>query len=251
MTTKNKSGIAIPTLEEMLEAGVHFGHQTSKKHPKMDEYIFTMRNKVHIMNLEATREMLTAAAEFLRGVAEKNGMVLFVGTKKQAQGLVQTYATAVGMPYVNLRWLGGTFTNFGVVKGLIRKFKELKKKREKGELEKYTKKERKDFDDEIGRLEKLVGGIEVLEKLPSAVFIVDPKNDTTALREAIRMKVPVIAISDTNNNPEEIDYPIAGNDDAPSSIELILKTLAEAVKTGKGEAKPDDTRINTNDTNNH
>jgi small subunit ribosomal protein S2 len=183
--------------------------------------------------LEKTLEKLTEAAEFVENIGKNGGMVLFVGTKSQAKTLVEKYAKQAGMPYIKERWVGGLFTNFGNVGKLIKKYRSLKEQRDSGALAKYTKKEQVNFNKEIERLDKMVGGLENMAKLPDAVFIVDAKREKTALLEARKRRIPIISFADTNVNPEFLDYPIPANDDAVNSIELITKTIAEAINFGK------------------
>ncbi len=225
----------LPSLLDMLHAGVHFGHRTSKSYPKMRPYIFTARNGVDILNLELTQKKLEEALNFVKDLVIKKGIIVFVGTKKQAQELIKNAAISCGMPYVNERWLGGTLTNFTIIQKLISKYKNLKKKKEAGELTKYTKKEQLEFDRAIERLEKLVGGISSLEKLPQAVFLIDLKKEKTALHEAQRRKMPIVALCDTNVNPEGVAYPIPCNDDAIKALTLMVGLVAEAVKEGQME----------------
>ena len=223
----------IPELVDMLKCGVHFGHQSSKRHPKMTPYIFTIRNQIHIIDLEKTAKKLKEAMDFVSKTVATGGTVLFISSKRQAKSLIDQYAKDCGMPYINSRWLGGTFTNFGNIIKLTKKLKELEQKQLSGELEKYTKKEQLDFTREITRLSDLVGGIKEMTKAPEAVFVVDIKKDKTAVREANKKNIPVIAMVDTNTNPSVIDYPIPANDDAVKSIEIIINSIAEAVKEGK------------------
>jgi small subunit ribosomal protein S2 len=225
----------IPTLLEMLKAGMHFGHKTSKWHPKMAPYIFGVRSNIHIINLEITAQKLKEALDFLRNEAAAGKVVLFVGTKSQTKEVIKKYALECGMPYVNSRWLGGTFTNFETIKKLIQKFKDLKARQASGELAKYTKKEQLQFQKEIDDLNESIGGIESLEKLPDVVFILDVREEKTAVKEALRKKIPVVAVCDTNVNPEGIDYVIPANDDAVRAIEMITRLVAEAIKEGKKE----------------
>ncbi len=225
----------IPTMLEMLQAGVHFGHKASKWHPKMKPYIFGERSDIHIINLELTAQKLKEALDFLKKTTAAGGVVLFVGSKDQAKEIVKRHAVECGMPYVVSRWLGGTFTNFKTIKGVINKFADLKAKRASGALAKYTKKEQLNFQKEIEKLEELVGGIETLVKIPEAIFVVDVKVEETAVREARKKKVPIVALCDTNANPEEIDYPIPANDDAIKSIEMMVGLVAAAVKEGRQE----------------
>ncbi|MBI5077560.1 30S ribosomal protein S2 [Candidatus Falkowbacteria bacterium] len=227
------------TLQDLAKAGAHFGHQSSRWHPKMKQFIFAEKNGIHVINLEKTLEYLNAALEFVKKTVSEGGTVLFLGTKKQAQDIVKDAALACGMPYVIFRWLGGTLTNAHSILGLAKKLRKLKEAKASGELEaKYTKKERLNIDREIARLEIIVGGIERLEKIPNAIFIVDIKKEKTAISEANRKSVPVVAICDTNVNPDLVTYPIPGNDDAVSSIRLFVNLMAEAVKEGKESVKP-------------
>jgi small subunit ribosomal protein S2 len=218
---------------ELLKNGVHFGHQKSRRHPKMEPYIFTVRNGVHIINLEKTLEHLNIAREYVRNTVMKGGSILFVGTKRQAKEIVKRHAQAVGMPFITERWLGGLFTNFANVSKLQKRLIKLEGQAASGELDKYTKKEKLDFTKEIEKLEKLVGGMKNMNVLPSAVYVIDIKDEKTAVKESIKKKIPLIAITDTNTNPSIIKYPIPGNDDATKSIELITSLIAEAVAEGK------------------
>lgn len=225
----------VPSLVEMLQAGVHFGHQTSKWHPQMKKFIFGSRNNVHILNLEETQKALEKAMAYAKSVAARGGVILFVGTKKQAVSVVERTAKLAGMPYVNKRWLGGTLTNFSAIAAMLRKFKDLKRRHEKGELGKYTKFEQMKFGEEIEKLEDKVGGIQDLTRIPDAVFILDIRKDNTALDEAVRRGIPVIAICDSNVNPTDVEYPIPANDDGVKSIELIAGLVAQACKEGRTE----------------
>lgn len=228
----------IPTLLELLQAGVHFGHKTSKSHPKMSPFIFGVKNSVHIINLEETQKHLTKALDFLKDQASQGKKILFVGTKKQAQAIIKKYALECGMPYAAGRWLGGTITNFSVVSLLIQKMKTLRAQRDSGELAKYTKKEQLDFTREIERLEKSVGGLQDLLTLPDVVFIWDTRTEETVLREAQKKKIPIVAVCDTNVDPTGIDYVIPANDDAVKSVELIVRLVAAAIQEGKANPAP-------------
>ena len=197
---------------DMLKAGLHFGHQQSRRHPKMDPFIFTTRGGVSIINLEKTKAALNQAAAYAQEVVGSGGTVLFVATKRQARDIVQQAAQSAGMPYVVDRWIGGLFTNFGQVHSLIANLDTLKTQRASGELQKYTKKEQLDFEEEIQRLEKLVGGLGAMERLPQALFVVDIKSEKTAVHEAKALKIPVIAMCDTNVNPANIQYAIPANE---------------------------------------
>lgn len=216
-------------LEEMAKAGLHFGHRTSKCHPKMKPYLAGVRNTIHIIDLEKTAQKLKEALNFIQELILQNKILLLVGTKIQVKGLVKELATELGLPYVNERWLGGTFTNFEVIKKRIDYFKDLEKKRAEGGFEKYTKKERLGIDQELRDLEIKLGGLKNFEKLPDAIFILDIKKDETAVREAKRKGIKIIGIVHTNTDPTLADYPIPASDDAISSVEYILKKVKEAI----------------------
>lgn len=226
----------IPSSLEFLKAGVHFGHQSSKWHPKMKQFIFGERGGVHIINVEQTAVKLDEALKFVTSTVGRGGTILFVGTKRQAQELVAKHALDCGMPFVNARWLGGTLTNYAQLQRLIRHYLDLKDKRTKGELKKYTKLEQLQFDREIEELDGKIGGLATLNRVPDALFILDARHEKTAVREAQAMKVPMIALVDSNVNPTGIEYVIPGNDDAVNSIDLIAKLVAGAVKEGKSKA---------------
>ncbi len=227
--------VKIPTLEELLQAGAHFGHKTSKWHPKMKPFIFEERQGIHIIDLEKTQKALEQALNFAKKTTARGGVVLFVGTKKQAASLVSAKATEAEMPYVNKRWLGGILTNFAVINQVIRKYKDLKRKQEKGELAKYTKLEQLKFSEQIKKLEDNVGGIKNLLKIPEAVFILDIKKDKTALDEAQRRGVKIMALCDTNVNPKGVDYVIPCNDDAVKALDLMVTAMAGACGEGHKE----------------
>ncbi len=226
----------IPSVIEMLKAGVHFGHQSSRWHPKMKPFIFGSRGGVHIIDVEKTQEQLEATLNFVSETAARGGSIVFVGTKRQAQAIVEKYAKEAGMPFITTRWLGGTLTNFGQLQRLIRHYLDLKDKTEKGELKKYTKLEQLQFSREIEELDGKIGGLSTLTRLPDALFIVDARTEKTAVREATTMGVPMIALVDSNVNPTGIKYVIPGNDDAVGSIDLVTKLVTEAVKEGKAKA---------------
>jgi small subunit ribosomal protein S2 len=227
----------MPSIVEMLQAGVHFGHQTSRWHPKMKDFIFGSRGGIHIVDLEKTQSMLPDALAFVRSVAARGGTVLFVGTKRQAQPIVEKYAKECGMPHVTRRWLGGTLTNFSQLKNTLRRLRTLKDQREKGELKKYTKKEQIILDREIDEMEQKVGGIQMLEKPPEAIFVVDIRTEKTAVDEANVTGTKVVAVCDTNVNPTGVDHVIPANDDAVKSIELMARLVSEAVQEGAVEAR--------------
>ncbi|OGF21782.1 30S ribosomal protein S2 [Candidatus Falkowbacteria bacterium RBG_13_39_14] len=228
----------IPSLMEMLKAGVHFGHKKSKRDPRMQSYIYTTRSDINIIDLNQTVEKLEKVLAEAKKFGQAGKTVLFVGTKKQAQKSIRKYAVNAEMPYIISRWIGGTFTNFSVFKKNIKKYKDLKEKMAKGELDKYTKKERLQFQKEIKKLEEMVGGLVTMDKLPDAVFVVDTKKDKIAISEAVKMGIPVMAICDTNCNPEKLDWVIPANDDASKSIDMVARLVSEAIKEGKETPLP-------------
>lgn len=227
----------------MLQAGVHFGHQTSKWHPKMNKYIFGERQGIHIIDLEKTQTALERALEYAKKTAARGGVILFVGTKKQAVDIVKKTAESCGMPYVNKRWLGGTLTNFVNMAQLLRKYKDLKRKLEKGELGKYTKFEQQKFAEQIAKYDLEIGGLAELTRIPDAVFILDIRKDKTALTEASRRGVTVIALCDTNVSPEQVEYPIPANDDAIKSIDLLATRVSDAIREGRDEWEKNRARL--------
>lgn len=222
-------------VEQMAQAGLYFGHRTSKVHPKMKPYIFGTRGGVHIIDLEKTKEKLQEALEFIGNIISENKVLLLIGTKIQIKDLVEKTAKDCGLPYVSERWLGGTFTNFGTVSKRIEYYKELERKRESGELEKYTKKERADFDKEIQKLKIKFEGIKNLSKMPDAIFVCDMKKDKLAVKEAKMKSIKVMGISDTNIDPTQADFFIPANDDAISSVKYILEKIKEVY----AEYRPD------------
>jgi small subunit ribosomal protein S2 len=225
------------TIKELLEAGAHFGHQTSRWHPAMKKYVFTKREGIHIIDLEQTADMLARACQFAQDVAAEGGTILFVGTKKQAQEAIEQEATRCGMYHVNQRWLGGVLTNFATIQARIDQLVRLEDQKSRGDFERLPKKEALKLEEEILRLNRQMGGFKEMTNLPNALFIVDPIKEKIALAEARRMGIPVIAIVDTNCNPDEIDYPIPANDDAIKAIRLICTKIADAILEGKtGEA---------------
>lgn len=226
-----------PTLLEMLQSGVHFGHQAKRWHPKMAPYIFGVRSNVHVVDLEKTQQKLAEAAAYVKNIAAKGGTVLFLGTKRQAQAPIKEAAIKCEMPYITERWLGGMLTNFAEIHRLVTKFTGMKKARDTGELEKYTKKERSMFDKEIAKLDSFLAGVEHMNKLPDAIFIIDIRHEKTARQEAHVMHVPIVALCDTNVNPTVVEQVIPGNDDAVRSIALVANVLAEAINEGREEAK--------------
>ncbi|PIR06090.1 MAG: 30S ribosomal protein S2 [Candidatus Komeilibacteria bacterium CG11_big_fil_rev_8_21_14_0_20_36_20] len=222
--------MTIPSLEDLLNKGVHFGHQTSKRYPKASTYIYTQRNGVHIIDLEKTVEGLKEALSFVEKKVKAGGVILFIGSKKQARQIVKQAALSCGMPYIVGRWLGGTFTNFENIVKLTKRLEKLIKDEEQGAWEVYTKKEQVTFRKEKEKLLETVGGISQMKKLPQAIFVVDIKKEKTAVTEANKMGIPIVAMTDTNVNPELVDYPIPANDDAIKSIEVITGAVAETAK---------------------
>ena len=217
----------------MVKAGVYFGHRKSKRHPKMKPYIFTVKNNVDIIDLQQSAEKLKGALEFLQKIIRDRGKILFVGTRLQAKNSLKDLAEATEMPYVNERWLGGFLTNFQTMLKRIEYFNELQKKKESGEFEKYSKKERIKLDKELKNLEEKFGGVKEIKKLPEALFILDLKKDALAGKEAKRLGIPVVAVCDTNTDPDLSDWPIPANDDAISSIKYILEKVKEAILKAK------------------
>jgi len=227
----------IPELIEMLKSGVHFGHQVSKRHPKMIPFIFRARNQISIIDLEKTALEFKKALDFVTKVVATNGVVLFVSSKDQAKDIIKEQAIACQMPFISSRWLGGTFTNFDNIIKLTKKLKELEQKKVSGELSKYTKKEQLDFEREIEKLTDLVGGIKELTTLPDAIFLVDIRKEKTAVAEAKKRGIPVIAMVDSNNNPENVNFPIPANNDAIKSIQMIVKTVSDTINEARVNRK--------------
>ena len=221
------------TIKQLLEAGVHFGHPTKKWNPKMAEYIFTERNGIYIIDLQKTVKKMEEAYLFIRDIAAEGGNILFVGTKKQAQDAIKEEALRCEMYYVNVRWLGGMLTNFNTIKKSIQKLNNLNKMAEDGTFDLLPKKEVAALQKQMADLEKNLGGIKDMKSLPSAIFVVDPKKEKNAVDEARKLGIPIVAIVDTNCDPDEVDYVIPGNDDAIRAIKLIGATLADAVLEGK------------------
>jgi len=232
----------IPTVEEMLKAGMHFGHRTSKWHPKMEPFIFGSRKGVHIIDLRKTQKLLAEALEYLKKQASEGKVILLVGTKMQVKNILKKTAEETGLPFVSERWLGGLLTNFAVIRNLARKYKDLLEKRNSGKLDKYTKKERLDFDREIAKLETNVGGVAGLTKTPDVIFIWDIKKEKTAFAEARKKQIPVVAVCDTNVNPDGVKYIIPANDDASKGIKLVMNLMKEAIEAGKMEAEKNDAK---------
>ena len=223
----------VVSMKALLEAGVHFGHQTRRWNPKMAPYIYTERNGIYIIDLQKTVKKLEEAYNFVRGLSEEGKTLLFVGTKKQAQDAVKEEAERVGMYFVNARWLGGMLTNFKTMRTRIDRLQQLRKMQEDGTFDMLPKKEVIKLTGEISKLEKYLGGVKEMRRLPSAIFVIDPRKERNAIAEARKLHIPIVAIVDTNCDPDEIDYPIPGNDDAIRAVKLIAGKLADAVLEGK------------------
>lgn len=230
--------MAVVSMKQLLEAGVHFGHQTRRWNPKMKRYIFIERNGIYILDLQKTLGNIEVAYESLKNLVANRGTILFVGTKKQAQEAIKEEATRCGMPYVNYRWLGGTLTNFRTIQRRLARLNELATMEEKGLLGSLSKKEAQALRTEYAKLERNLGGIRTMTRLPDAVFIVDPRKERIAIQEAMRLEIPIVAIVDTNCDPDEVDYVIPGNDDAIRAIALITRIVADAVLEGKENQIP-------------
>jgi small subunit ribosomal protein S2 len=232
--------LAVVTMRELLEAGVHFGHQTRRWDPKMRRFIFGERGGIYIINLEQTLQLLEEAAAFARNLAERSGTMLFVGTKKQAQDSIEEQAKRVGMPYVNHRWLGGLLTNWRTISARIDRLHELRRLSDEGQLDLLPPKERISMLAELERLESHLGGVADMKKQPDALLVVDLRKEAIAVREARRLGLPVVALVDTNCDPDEADYVIPGNDDAMKSCDLVIRTIADAMEAGKQKVKPEE-----------
>lgn len=222
-------------VKKLLEAGVHFGHQTHRWNPKMKKFIFGQRSGIYIIDLEKTVQCLNTARDFLKNVASKGGEILFVGTKKQAQAIVEEEAKRAGVFFINHRWLGGLLTNFATIRKSIDRLREIEKMSENGIWQNLTKKETSRLTKEKEKLLKELGGIRELKGLPDAIYIIDPKKEEIAVHEANRLGIPIVALIDTNCNPDPIDYPVPGNDDALKSIRFVMTYLTEAVIEGRNE----------------
>ena len=225
--------MAVVSMKQLLEAGVHFGHQTRRWNPKMRRFIFGERNGIYIVDLHQTLDRIDSAYRFVRDTAADGGTVLFVGTKKQSQEPIEKFAKASGMPYVNFRWLGGMLTNFQTVHSRVAKLRELQRQVDSGEVDQMPKKEGLKVRRDLAKLERNLGGIKNLEKLPSAIFVIDTKKEHIAVTEANRLRIPVVAVVDTNCDPDVIDYVIPGNDDAIRSAQLMCRVIADAVNEGR------------------
>jgi small subunit ribosomal protein S2 len=228
--------MAVISMKQLFEAGVHFGHQTRRWNPKMDRYIFTERNGIYIIDLQKTVKKVEEAFNFVRDLASQGGTVLFVGTKKQAQDSVKEEAERAGMYYINQRWLGGTLTNFETIRKRIARLKQLEVMQEDGTFEVLPKKEVVILNKEMDRLEKFLGGIKEMNKLPDALFIIDPRKERIAVAEAHKLNIPIVGIVDTNCDPDEIDHVIPGNDDAIRAVRLLTAKMADAIiEANQGE----------------
>ena len=230
----------VVTMRELLEAGVHFGHQTRRWNPKMKRYIFGERGGIYIIDLQQTQQALEESSDFARNLGERNGTVLFVGTKKQAQDAVEEQAKRVGMPYVNHRWLGGLLTNWRTISDRIERLHELRRLREEGQLALLPPKERIAMEAELEKLDANLGGVADMRKQPDAMLVIDLRKEQLAVREARRLGLPIIALVDTNCDPDEADYVIPGNDDAIRSCSLVVRVIADAIEAGKARATPQD-----------
>jgi len=225
--------MSVISMKQLLEAGVHFGHQMRRWDPRMKSYIFTERNNIYIIDLQQTVKLVEIAYDFIREISSNGGNILFVGTKKQAQEAIKNEAERCGMFYVNYRWLGGILTNFNTIRKRVKKLHELEEMENNEMFEVLPKKEVISLKREKEKLEKILTGIKDMEELPAAIFVVDPKKEKIAIAEAIKLSIPIVAIVDTNCNPEEIDYVIPGNDDAIRAVKLISSVIADAVLEGK------------------
>jgi small subunit ribosomal protein S2 len=232
--------MSVVSMRDLLEAGVHFGHQTRRWNPKMRRFIFTERGGIYIIDLQQTAELLDRAYEFAREVAGRGGTILFVGTKKQAMDAIADEATRVGMPYVNHRWLGGLLTNWRTMSARIDRMHELRRLNDEGQLDLLPAKERLTMLSELEKLEANLGGVADLKRQPDAVFVVDLRKEQIAVREARRLGLPIVALVDTNCDPDEADYVIPGNDDAIRSCSLVIRAIADAIEAGKQQARPEE-----------
>jgi small subunit ribosomal protein S2 len=240
--------MSVVSMRELLEAGVHFGHQTRRWNPKMRRFIFTERGGIYIIDLQQTSELLEEAYNFARNLAERGGSILFVGTKKQSQSAVEEQAKRVGMPFVNHRWLGGLLTNWRTISSRIDRLHELRRLKEEGQLDLLPAKERIAMSGELEKLDENLGGVADMKRQPDAVFIVDLRKEQLAVREARRLGLPVIALVDTNCDPDEADYVIPGNDDAIRSCDLIVRVIADAIEAGRQKVTPAEMAASTNGT---
>ncbi|HET9544349.1 MAG TPA: 30S ribosomal protein S2 [Gaiellaceae bacterium] len=225
--------MSVVSMRELLEAGVHFGHQTRRWNPKMRRFLFTERGGIYIIDLQKTQQLLDEAHDFVRNIAERGGSVLFVGTKKQCQDAIESEAKRVGMPYVNHRWLGGLLTNWRTISKRLERLEELRRLRDEGQLELLPPKERISMLAELEKLETNLGGVHEMKDTPDAVLVIDLKKEQLAIREARRLNIPVVALVDTNCDPDDADFVIPGNDDAISSCSLVVRAIADGVEAGR------------------
>jgi small subunit ribosomal protein S2 len=232
--------MSVVSMRELLEAGVHFGHQTRRWNPKMRRFIFTERGGIYIIDLQQTLQLLEEAHAFAQNVGERGGSILFVGTKKQSQSAVEEQAKRIGMPYVSHRWLGGLLTNWRTISARIDRLHELRRLKEEGQLELLPAKERIAMEGELQKLEENLGGVADMKRQPDAVFIVDLRKEQLAVREARRLGLPIVALVDTNCDPDEADYVIPGNDDAIRACDLVVRVIAEGIEAGRQRATPRD-----------
>ncbi len=234
------SPVSVVSMKELLEAGVHFGHQTRRWNPKMKRFIFAERGGIYIIDLQRTLALLEEAHEFTRNIAQRGGVVLFVGTKKQAQDAVEQHAKRVSMPYVNHRWLGGLLTNWRTISERIEHLHELRRLKEEGQLDLLPPKERIHMEGELEKLEANLGGVADMRRQPDAVFVLDLRKEQLAVSEARRLGIPIIALVDTNCDPDEADYVIPGNDDAIRACDLVTRVVADGVAAGKTHVAPEE-----------
>ncbi|KRK98202.1 ribosomal protein S2 [Secundilactobacillus odoratitofui DSM 19909 = JCM 15043] len=242
--------MAVITMKQLLEAGVHFGHQTRRWNPKMKEYIFTERNGIYIIDLQKTVKLIDTAYNFVKDEASKGAVVLFVGTKKQAQDSIAEEATRAGQYYVNHRWLGGTLTNWNTIQTRIKRLKDLKKMAEDGTFDRLPKKEVSLLKKQTDKLERFLGGIEDMPKIPDVMFVVDPRKEQIAVKEAQKLNIPIVAMVDTNTDPDDVDVIIPSNDDAIRAVRLITSKMADAViegRQGEDDAEAAQAEVNMED----
>lgn len=237
MATAKQSTDIFPSLKELLEAGAHFGHSVKRRNPRMDKYIYAVKNGVQVFDLVKTKQLLEEACNYIEDVTAKGGSVLVMGTKGQAAEVIRTESARVGNAYIVNRWVGGLFTNWDEIKKRIDKLVEMKVKMEAGDYKKYTKKEQVLLKREIDRLERMYGGLVTLKKLPDALFVVDPLREETAVREAIAREMPIVAVTDSNCDPTQITYVIPANDDALKTVEILVKAVVAAIERGMKKAK--------------
>jgi small subunit ribosomal protein S2 len=235
--TRKANDMSVISMRALLEAGVHFGHQTRRWNPKMKPYIFQERNGIYIIDLSLTVAKMRETYEVVKQMSREGKVVLFVGTKKQAQDVVKEEAERAGTYFINQRWLGGTLTNFATIQKRISRLRELENMKQQGDFDRLPKKEVAKLQDQMTKLERFLGGIKDMHRLPDAVFIVDPKKERIAVLEARKLKIPIIAVIDTNCDPDEIDYPIPGNDDAIRAVKLMVSKIADAIIEGKTETE--------------